>query len=243
MRDDIFLNKMRDVSRLCEKYHTAKFSRFLDLKQQEILKNSGISGTLFGGYDGAERRILGVFPEWQEIEDSLYPISFIKFTPKCENNLSHRHYLGTILSLGIERDKIGDILTSQECTYAFVSADISGFVAENVRKIAGIGVLAEIADIETARLPQKKFEIISCIVASMRIDAVLSGILNKSRNDAKSLICAGKVCINHLEILKTDFPVKQGDLLSVRGVGRAEIFEVGIRTRSGKIHISFKKYV
>lgn len=243
MRDDIFLNKMRDVSRLCEKYHTAKFSRFLDLKQQELLKNSGISGTLFGGYDGAERCILGVFPEWEELDYSLYPISLIKFTPKCENNLSHRHYLGTILSLGIERDKTGDILTAGECTYAFVSTDIAEFVAENVKKIAGVGVFAEITDLKSARLPQKKFEILSCIAASMRIDAVISGILNKSRNDAKSLICAGKVFINHLEVLKTDCLVKEGDLLSIRGFGRAEILGIGERTRSNKIHISIKKFI
>ena len=243
MRDDIFLNKMRDVKRLCDKYRTAKFSRFLDCREQELLRKNGILGTLFGGYDGAERRILGVFPDWEEPQYSSYPIDLIKFTPKCESSLSHRQYLGTILSLGIERDKIGDILTEPEYAYVFLSSDISELILQNIKKVAGCGVSAELADIKTVRLPEKKFEIVSCIVASMRLDAVLSGILNKSRNDAKSIIISGRVFVNHFEVSKTDFCIKEGDLLSVRGFGRAEIFEIGAKTRSDKIHISYKKYI
>lgn len=243
MRDDIFLNKMRDVSRLCDKYRTARFSGFLDGREQELLKSSGILGTLFGGYEGAERRMLGVFPDWQETDFLKYPIDLIKFTPKFESNLSHRQYLGTILSLGIERDKIGDILTEPNFSYVFLSSDISEFVKNNVKKVGRCGVLAEFADIKTSIIPKKKFEIISCIVASMRLDAVLSGILSRSRNDAKDLILAGRVSVNHFTTEKTDFPVKAGDLLSIRGFGRAEIFEIGTKTRSDKIHISFKKYI
>ena len=243
MRDDIFLNKMRDVERLCDKYRTARFSGFLDGREQELLKSNGISGTLFGGYEGAERQILGVFPDWQETDFSAYPIDLIKFTPKYEINLSHRQYLGTILSLGIERDKVGDILAEQDFACVFLSSDISEFVAENIKKVGSCGVFAEFADIKTAVLPQKKFEIISVIVASMRLDAVISGILNKSRNDAKDIIMSGRVSVNHFETEKTDFVVKEGDLLSVRGFGRAEICEIGNKTRSDKIHISYKKYI
>ena len=186
---------------------------------------------------------MGVFPEWEEPQFSRYPIELIKFTPKYENSLSHRQYLGTILSLGIERDKIGDILAEQDTAYVFLCSDISEFVAENVKKIGRCGVLTEIVDAENTVLPRKKFEIVSCIAASMRLDAVISGILNKSRNDAKNLIVAGKVFVNHSESFKTDLTVTEGDLLSIRGFGRAEIYEIGAKTRSDKIHISFKKYI
>lgn len=243
MRDDIFLNKMRDVSRLCDKYRTARFSRFLDCREQELLQENGISGILFGGYGGAERKMLGVFPEWEEPQLSQYPINLVKFVPKCESNLSHRQYLGTILSLGIERDKVGDILAEPDFAYAFLCSDIAEFVAENVKKVGRCGVFAELADINTEILPQKKFEEVSCIVASMRLDAVVAGILNKSRNDAKSLISAGKIFVNHFEALKADLAVKEGDLLSIRGFGRAEIAEIGAKTRSDKIHILYKKYI
>ena len=243
MRDDIFINKMHDVGRLCEKYRTARFSRFLDSREQELLKENGISGMLFGGYDGAERKMLDVFPEWEEPESSAFPISLIKFTPRIESEISHRQYLGTVLSLGIERDKIGDILVEPEYAYIFLCEDIAEFVAENVKKVGRCGVFAKIADLETAVIPQKKFEIISAIAASMRLDAVLSGLLNKSRNDIKSLILSGRVFVNHFETVKTDLAVKEGDLLSIRGFGRAEIFEIGAKTRSDKIHIKFKKYI
>lgn len=243
MDDGIFISKMRDVLRLCEKYHAPRFSRFLDSREQAILENNGIFGTLFGGYDGAERCMLGAFPDFCEPCGDLFPIDVLKAMVKNGESLSHRQYLGTILSLGIERDKIGDILIDGGNAYIFLCSDISEFVKENVSKIGKCGVFLDYADINAVELPSKKFEIISCVCASLRLDAVLSGLMNKSRNDAKSLISGGKVFVNHFDIQKTDFAVKEGDLLSVRGFGRAQIEEIGAKTRSDRIHIKFKKYV
>ena len=243
MDDSIFISKMRDVVRLCEKYHAARFSHFLDSREQAVLENNGISGMLFGGYDGAERCMLGVFPDWQEPDGALFPIKVLKITVKSEKSLTHRQYLGTVLSLGIERDKIGDILTDDDCAYVFLCADMAEFVRENISKVGRNGVSIDYADINSVTLPEKKFEIISCVCASLRLDAVISGLINKSRNEAKSLILAGRVSVNHFDTQKTDFTVKEGDLLSVRGFGRAQLEEIGTKTRSDRVHIKFKKYV
>ena len=243
MDDSVFLSKIDDVIRLCDKYKTARFSRFLDSREQAVLKNSGFSGTLFGGYKGAERRIFGVFPDFQEPDFSLFPIDLLKITVRGGQSPSHRQYLGTILSLGIERDRIGDILIEDKTAYAFVSSDISHFVKENITKVGKCGVSLEYADLGSVSLPEKKFESISCICASLRLDAVVAGLMNISRNEAKSLILSGRLGVNHFEIKKTDFVLKEGDLLSIRGFGRAEIEKIGAKTRSDRIHITFKKYI
>ena len=83
MDDSIFLSRMRDIARLCDKYRTAKFSRFLDSREQVVLEHNRISGTLFGGYEYAERRIFGVFPDFQEPALSLFPIDLLKITVNC----------------------------------------------------------------------------------------------------------------------------------------------------------------
>ena len=243
MEDSIFLSKMRDVERLCDKYRSARFSKFLDSREQAVLEKNGIHGILFGGYEDAERRMLGVFPDWQEPDTANFPIDVLKISAKAENDLSHRQYLGTVLSLGIERDKIGDILTSEEGAYIFLCADISQFVKENLKKVGRIGVFADYADLNEITLPDKKFEIIDRVCASVRLDAVIAGITGKSRNESKSFILSGNVSVNHFETQKAECLLKEGDLLSIRGFGRVRLEKIGSETRSGRVHISFYKYI
>lgn len=243
MADDIFINKMKDVVRLSERYHTPKFSKFLDSREQIILKKEIPNCLLFGGYKDAERCVFGVFPSWTEPSLEDFPISVIEFRMKFQKQLTHRHFLGTVLSLGIERDKIGDILVGDRTAFVFLAKDIAEFVADNIIKVAGVGVESNIVPIDRAVLPEKKFEIISAVCASQRADAIVSGLLNKSRNEAKELILSGKLEVNHFEITRTDYLVKEKDLLSVRGFGRSEILEIGNKTRSDRIHIVFKKYI
>ena len=244
MADDIFIRKIRDVYKLSEKYHSPKFSKFLDENEQAILKKEGLFGALlFGGYEGAERCVLGVFPDWQEPEEKEFPIKLLKITKKYEKELSHRNYLGTIMSLGIQRNKIGDILVGEKETYAFVSSDIADFIKDNIRKISGCGVDIEICDLGDAEVPEKSFEYIDTVAASLRLDAVLAALLKISRSDAKAYILSGRIMVNHIEKLQGDFILGAGDLLSVRGFGRAEVFEIGQRTRSDRVHITLKKYI
>lgn len=243
MDDGIFLSKMRDVVRLCDKYRYAKFSKFLDSREQALLEKNGISGTLFGGYREAERKIFGVFPDWQEADYSLFPIDLLRVSKKGDGELSHRQYLGTVLSLGIERDKVGDIIADEDGAYIFLCSDISEFVKENLSKVGRTGVFADFSDMEKLVLPEKKFEITECVAASLRLDAVLAGLLGKSRNEVKNLILSGRVSVNHFEIMKTDFLINEEDLLSIRGFGRAKLCKIGAKTRSDRIHLSFKKFI
>lgn len=244
MDNDAFLRHIEDIYRLCEKYHTPRFSEFLDGAKQRLVIEHGIAdGMLFGGYDGSERCMLGVFPEWYEKNTEDFPISVLEFKTKYDKELSHRNYLGTILSLGIKREKIGDILTHKDGCYVFLSSDIAEFVRGGISKIAGCGVSINYTDIKDVSVPEKDCEIIDAVIASMRLDAVLAAALKKSRNEAKMMVLSGKVSVNHFEMLQTDYIVKENDLLSIRGFGRISLEAVGGRTRSERLHITLKKYI
>jgi len=216
----------------------------LDETEQAVIKNERVlKGVMFGGYDKAERKLFGVFPEWQEPEEDEFPIAILKVTKKYEKELNHRHYLGTILSLGIERNKIGDILPVEDGATIFVLEDIAGFIKENITKIAGCGVDIEICNKKDIKIPEKRFELIDIVAASMRLDACLSAILKISRKEAKNLALSGKVLINHLEAKSEDAKLDMGDLLSIRGFGRVEVVEIGGKTRSDRTHITVKKFI
>ena len=68
----------------------------------------------FGGYEGSERNILYFPPDWQEPEDALSdpegPLAALEGTFPNGASLTHRDILGSLMGLGITREKLGDIL-------------------------------------------------------------------------------------------------------------------------------------
>lgn len=243
MNDNFLISRMRDIYTLCNKYHTPRFSGFLDEREQAEVMEEFPDAVFFGGCSGAERRMLGAFPDWQEPDNVLFPIKVLIFTKRSDKTLTHRHYLGTILSLGIERAKVGDILIDGDKAYVFLSADIAEYIKNEIHKIAGAGVTSEIKDCAGVPVPEKKFENIDAVCASLRLDAVLAGVLNKSRSEVKKIILSGKIAVNHLDTVNPDCMLKENDLLSIRGFGRVRVSVIGGMTRSGRLHITLKKYI
>ena len=243
MKGNILISRISDIYTLCNKYHSPRFSDFLDEREQTEILEEFPDAVLFGGCSGAERRMLGAFPDRQEPDTSLFPIKVLIFTKRGDKILTHRHYLGTILSLGIDRAKVGDILIDGDNAYVFLSEDIAEYIKNGIDKIAGTGVTSEIKVCADVPIPEKKFENIDAVCASMRLDAVLAGVLNKSRSEIKKIILSGKIAVNHIDALNPDCILKENDLLSIRGFGRVRVSVIGGTTRSGRLHITLKKYI
>ncbi|MGN0148966.1 MAG: RNA-binding protein [Clostridia bacterium] len=241
----LLLAKTEDLFKLCDKYAAPRFSQFLDGGEIADIKDNmhfpyGYNVMLWGGFDDCERKILGVFPEWEEASSDKFPLSVIKFSSNFSKRLSHRDYLGTLMSLGIERSKTGDILIEQNDAYVFVYDDIAEYICNNVRKISNIGIKAQILSGENFAIPEREYKIIETTCASLRLDAVISGALNLSRNESLRLISSGKVKLNYREALHSSLNIKEGDLISVRGHGRFFLEEAGGETRKGRLHITVK---
>ena len=157
--------------------------------------------------------------------------------------LTHRDYLGTLMSLGIDRSKTGDILTDDEGAYVFVMSDIAEYVERNVNKIANAGVNTKIVDMADFIAPKPKTTEKMCVCASLRLDAVVAATLNISRGNTEKLISSGYVKLNHREVLDRSKQVGEGDLLSIRNYGRFILKDIGNNTRKGRLHITVEKFV
>ena len=233
--EKLLISRVNDAFNLCEKY-----------AMQNCIKENvycGDTTMFFGGFEDSERKMFGVFPEWIEPDTMQFPISIVKITHKYGSELSHRDYLGSIMSLGIDRSKTGDILIDGNNAYVFAESDICDYIKNNINKIGNKGVVTSVCDASEVVLPERKFQIMNVVAASMRLDAVASAMMNSSRAHTAKLIEAGKVSVNHREITKGAYEVKEGDLLSVRGFGRALIDQIGANTRSGRLHVVIKKYI
>lgn len=246
--EKLLIAKMNDLYSKCDKYASAVFSAFLDSSSQVTVKekcfnHAGYNIELFGGFDDAERKIFGVFPEWSEIDHSEYPIMALNVRCKGEAELTHRDYLGSVLSLGIDRSKIGDILVDGGNAIIFAMEDIASYIQNNISKIGRCGVEITAKNIDEIVLPERKFQTIEAVAGSERIDAVLSSALNLSRSNSVKLIEADKVQINHRPCQSVSHKLSVGDLISVRGFGRFILDGIGNETRKGRLHITLKKYI
>lgn len=241
----ILLSRANDLFKLCDKYASPRFSQFLDGAEIADIRDNihfpyGYNVMFWGGFEDCERKVLGVFPEWEEAEEEKFPISVIKFIPGFTKKLSHRDYLGTIMSLGIDRAKIGDILVEENAAYVFAYSDIAEYIADNIAKIANTGVKSELLSGDGIDIPKKNYKFAEVVCASLRLDAVIAGALNISRNVSMQLIGAGKVKLNYREANQSSKILKEGDLVSVRGYGRFFLEEEGELTRKGRLHITVK---
>lgn len=236
--------RINDCLRLCDKYSAPRFTAFLTEEEQaaigEVL-SYGHNTCYFGGFDDAKRKMLGVFPEWQEVEFSEYPIRVISIIKKYTKELTHRDYLGTVLSLGIDRSKIGDILVHDKGAYIFASETVADMIL-GIEKISNCGVKVTLADIGDIEIPEQQYDDLFCIVPSMRLDAFVAAVTKASRNQALTMIKAGKVSLNHKVIEDGSKSIIINDILSVRGFGRYVFFSEGGKTGSGRIHVHIKKY-
>lgn len=246
--EKLLLARTKDLFSLCDKYCCARFSDFLDGAEQAVISDKsvfpyGYNVLIFGGFDDAEKKIIGVFPEWEEPDKKEFPIKCLRIEGGFTKKLTHRDYLGTILSLGISASKLGDIVVSDGFAYAFLHEDIADYVKENLRKIGNQGVkVTSVEDLSTVKV-EREYKTIRAICASQRLDAVTAAAAGISRALSSGLIEGGKVKLNHREVCKGAELVKEGDLLSIRGHGRFVVYKFGGETRSSRRHITFKQYI
>lgn len=235
--------RIDDLKSLCEKTNSPKYIGFLSAEETAAaLRRFSLSDrySLFGGYDGADRVIIGVMPQW--CEELVFPIKAITFTYRECDLLSHRDFLGALMSLGITRESIGDILVEKGRAVVFVLDNISKFVLSQIEKVGNVGV--KLSEGYTAPFPQLgKKESFSITVASMRIDCIVSSLCGISRKDATQKITDGMVQINSIGVYKTTTIAKAGDKIAIRKSGKYEVVSCDEFSKKGRIILKYNKYV
>lgn len=244
--DDTILKAwVRDAVRLCELRSVPRFVGFLDERQCAVaagMLERGANAMFFGGYEDAERRMLGVFPEEFAAEESIFPIERLVFSYRKTASLSHRDFLGAILSSGVKREKIGDILCGEGIAFVFADREISRFLETQLEKVGGEGVTL-LPDYQGETPSLRKFKEIRDTVASLRLDAIVKAAAGVSREQAARLVESGLVSVNHIARLSVSSQVQENDIISIRGVGRFKLQSVGPNTRKGRIFITLLKYI
>ena len=147
--ESLLAKRFLDLSRQAEQKGIVLFSDFLNLNELNIFRQ-GISELysgyeVSGGYELSERQMIAFIPDalcyaWE------YPIACLKITPlnkKFAETLSHRDVLGSLMNLGIERSKLGDILVNADEIYVFCHQNILSYLMEELTRIRHTVVKSE----------------------------------------------------------------------------------------------------
>lgn len=236
---------MEDAAALCERRNAPVFTDFLTEEEQgiavSVMKAAQAKFLLFGGFEEAERCMLGVFPPYEEPDTTLFPMDSVTAEYRASEKLSHRSVLGTLMAQGIKRSCIGDILIENGRCVFFCRSTVTRALLSNIDKMGGTGV--RLTQGHEEPLPAAHtFQPITDTVASARLDCMVAALGGMGRGRAEQLITAGDVMVNTIQCKKVSQTIREGDKLTIRGEGKFIIDDIGNVTRKGRLILSARKY-
>ena len=233
-----------DMQRLASRSGVPRFSAFLNEREAMVARGAVKGGLCFyGGYDGAARTVCGVL-EGTYAEDyapeDIFPVQAVTFSFRKSDTLTHREFLGALLSLEIKRELLGDILVAEGYAVVFV-LDAAAELVSGVDKIGRVGVTAEPG--VTKPLPEQKLQKRELTVSSLRLDCIVAAAANTSREKSAALIRSGMVNADFSPCTNVSAEVRENTVISIRGSGRYRLSGISGETRRGKLRITIEKYV
>ncbi|MDQ0215050.1 RNA-binding protein YlmH [Oikeobacillus pervagus] len=239
-----FIDKVLGWKQIVESQYAPKLTDFLDPREQKIVQsivgNHGeISVSFFGGTEQAERKRALIFPEYFSPEEGDFNLILFEVTyPKKFIVLEHRNVLGSLMGLGLRREKYGDILADGDCFQFFVTNEIKDYVKMNLDQIGRASITLEEKPLHEAVQTKEIWRERMITTSSLRLDTILSSFTHQSRQKVQNQIKSGLVKVNWTTVEETSFECDEGDVISVRGIGRSRIMSVNGKTKKEKWRIT-----
>lgn len=229
-------------------YHKEEYTDFYDPHRRKLCYSilnrfSDINYHEEGGYEEAERKAVIIYPSYLQKEHVNNPVGSIEIIPKYEyTNLNHRDYLGGLVSLGIDRSKIGDILVHDFYAHVILEERIIDYILLNINKIGRESVQIRRIDLSSIKKSKLEFRMKIANVASLRVDNIISSVFNMSRSESIKIIRQGRLKVNWKPVVQSSYKIVEGDIISLRRKGKFMIDEVLGNTKKGRIKIKLKIY-
>lgn len=245
--DRILLSNIVERAVASREKRQDKYSFFLDERQQilckSVLDSEKLDNYIFwGGYDDAQRKMIGLFPDKKSERTEGFPIKSICFTYRSDKKLCHRDFLGSLMSLQIERKCIGDIIIGECKANVLVSESVADRALYEIDKIGRIGVKAEFG-FDSSLSAEPELCEITTTVSSLRADCIVSAAVRTSRDKAAQMIKERGIVIDHFPFYKTDVQLKEGQTFSVRGCGKFILKSIDGVSKKDRLRITLCKYI
>ncbi len=247
IKEAVFSKKMEELILKTNEYSIKTFSSFLNLREKELFiavsnKFNNISVSFNYGYLGdGQRCMASCYSKNDEVYDYEYPLDIICCNLINEHGLTHRDFLGSLMSLMLKREYIGDILVFENKAYIVLHQNFSSIVIDELNQIKNINVSFEYFDGELV-YNETFTETRSATVQSLRLDSVLSALLKKSRSSIQTLLKQGLITVNQMTVKDADFKMFNNDIISIKKHGKYKILTENNKSKKDRIFIEIKKY-
>ncbi len=246
-QETVFCKKAEEIILKTKEYSIKGFTSFLNLREKELFiatanKYSDIKLDFNYGYIGdGQRCIACVYSSNDEVYDYEYQLDIISCNLIKEHGLTHRDFLGSLMSLMIKREFIGDILVFEDSAYIILHQNFTKIILDELNQIKNINVSFKIFE-NQLEYYDKFTEIRNATVASLRLDNVLSAILKQSRSSIQTLLKQGLITVNQMMVKQADFKMYDNDIISIKKHGKYKILTENNKSKKDRIFIEIKKY-
>ncbi len=223
------------INNAVEKIKTGKNTQFLDGRELKIVtgKLKKNEYNVYYPYKDSEKVMLytGKVPKVK-----LFKIYTVE-------NIRHQDILGSLFALNIDSSYFGDIVLYNDYYYVFVSEDLALYIKDNLKMIGNKKVSLEEVDLSVLDNYERKYEEKEIIVSSLRIDNIISGIINTSRKVALDKIKNKEVIVNYDVMNKNSYILKENDIFSIRRYGKYKFVGIVKSTKKNNFIVRYLKYI
>ncbi|MCP3026195.1 RNA-binding protein [Halobacillus sp. A5] len=224
-----------------------KETDFLDPREQFIFRNlmssrSDLTWGLSDFKEGSERKRGIIAPEYEVIRKEDFSIVLLQAEYHDKfMKLEHRDVLGSFMSLGIKREKLGDLIVQNGTIQIVVASEISDYIRMNFNSVKKANVQFTEKPLSSLLKSNEDWKTNDTTVSSLRLDVILKEIYGISRKKASMFIDAGHVKVNFRTVDQSSFSLEEGDLVSLRGKGRSRLMEIHGTTKKDKYRVTVAK--
>lgn len=242
-----FIDQVLEWIQAVKDSYAFRLTDFLDPRQQEIVTqlanyDGEVNAYFYGGVEQAERKRGMIAPAYFEPELADYGLAFYELQYAVKFfTIEHRQLLGALMSLGIKREKFGDILINGQAVQFIVADEIAEYVALHLDSVGRAPVTLHEISKDQLIEPDDDWRSYTGTITALRLDAILAEIFNISRSKAVTYIQKGFVKINWKVVEQPSYECCISDTISLRGFGRAKLQALDGQTRKGKWRFQYSK--
>ena len=204
---------------------------------RDIAGKNNIDITFIGGNPNAERKIFVANYYYLPLYEPNY-LSVLEFDA---SDISHPDVLGALLSLGIDRNQIGDISVLDDRVEFVIDKEIASFVEFNLTKIKNEKIRLNKKEDGQISLIPLEYEYHKGFISSLRLDNLVAEFVSTSRGKAKELVAARMVKVDFQTIDDPSYKVNESSLISIRKNGRFIYDTISGLSKKGNYHIEYRK--
>ncbi len=163
-----------------------------------------------------------IAPKDYDISFMEFPLIYFKIDGENKfRELLHKDFLGTIMSLGIKREIMGDLIVKNNICFGVIAEEKYDIISKEINKIGNIPV--KFQKILSEEVPESEFKTENFLLSSLRLDSFVSAATGLSKDKSAE--------------------IKEGDILTVKKYGKFKFLNIKGESRKNKIRIDVKKFI